>query len=249
MNIELIAHTQLSEKFYNKLSRSFPIEEGIDPSVTDGQLVALTAIRNCYSATPPTEIVCKEYNKYFKKKAKDGGIGTDADRLFRQIFHSGHLSTTEHITFTFAIEGVSRTLLAQLTRHRVGFSFSVESQRYVRLGKNDKSEGAEFYIPQQIKDNENALKTYENFLKLSQSTYDYLRSQCISPEESREVFPNATLTDIVMTVNLRSLLDFYSKRQAGKGAQKEITILAEELRNAVVEVEPWTDQFFEETKK
>jgi thymidylate synthase (FAD) len=243
LNVELIAHTQLSEKFRNKL---FP---EVDPTVTDGQLVALTAIRNCYSATPPTDIIHKEYNKYFKKKAKDGGTGTDAERLFRQIFHSGHLSTTEHITFTFTIEGVSRTLLAQLTRHRVGFSFSVESQRYVRLGKDDKSGGADFYIPEIVKNNLEAFEVYKKALQQSQTNYDKLRELGISPEESRELFPNATLTDIVMTVNLRSLLDFYSKRQHGKGAQEEICNLADELRKSVIEVEPWTDQFFEETTK
>ena len=44
----------------------------------------------------------------------------------------GHASPIEHASFTFGIEGVSRTLLAQITRHRIA-SFSVQSQRYVRL--------------------------------------------------------------------------------------------------------------------
>lgn len=247
MNVELIAHTQLSENFKQKMN--FLYERGeLKNHPTDGQAIALTAIRNCYSANKPTQIVEHEGYKYFDRKAKDGSDGTDADRLIRQIIHSGHLSTQEHITFTFAIEDVSRTLLAQLTRHRVGFSFSVESQRYCRMGTKDKSGGANFYIPKVIKDNPDALQMYKSFLEMSQTTYDYLRSVGITPEESREVFPNATLTNIVMTVNLRSLLDFYSKRQHGHGAQTEIADLAEELRKAVIEVEPWTDQFFEETK-
>jgi thymidylate synthase (FAD) len=244
LKVELIAHTQLSEKFKKKIEESIQ-----DYQTTDGQIIALTAIRNCYSATPPTHIVDDEAKRYFGKTAKDGGEGTDADRLIRQIIHSGHKSTIEHLSFTFAIEGVSRTLLAQLTRHRVGFSFSVESQRYCRLGSNDKSGGAEFYIPEIVKNNSEALEVYKNALKQSQTNYDKLRELGISPEESRELFPNATLTDIVMTVNLRSLLDFYSKRQHGKGAQEEICNLADELRKSVIEVEPWTDQFFEETTK
>ena len=38
----------------------------------------------------------------------------------------GHQSPIEHISFTFGIEEVSRTLLAQITRHRIA-SFSVRA--------------------------------------------------------------------------------------------------------------------------
>lgn len=47
-----------------------------------------------------------------------------------------------------------------------------------------------------------------------------------------------------MTVNLRSLLDFYAKRKKGNGAQLEITELAGHLRKEVVKVESWVDEFF-----
>ena len=45
-----------------------------------------------------------------------------------------HSSPLEHVSFSFAIEGISRACLAQLTRHRT-FKFNVQSQRYVD-GKN-----------------------------------------------------------------------------------------------------------------
>ncbi len=147
MNVQLIAHTQLSG-FFHESEDLFYEWAG---NATDGQAVALTAIRSCYSANKPTEIVAKEGAKYFGSKASDGGEGTDADRLFRHIVRSGHSSTLEHISFTFAIEGVSRALLAQLTRHRVGFSFSVQSQRYVRMGSDDKIGGFDYVLPDKVK--------------------------------------------------------------------------------------------------
>jgi thymidylate synthase (FAD) len=252
MNVTLLAHTQLSEQY----ARYFPCASDI-PFDTDDQAVALTAIRTCYSSNKPTEIVAKEGARYFGKTATDGEGGTEADRLFRQIVRSKHLSTLEHLTFTFAIEGVSRALLAQLTRHRVGFSFSVQSQRYVKLGSDDRSGGFDYVVPDSIKNGHQSehyfgltderLTVEELFhraMEISQQLYDSLRDHGIPAEDARAVLPNAAATNLVMTANLRALLDFYEKRRPGNGAQAEIAKLAEELRKAVVEVEPWTDQFF-----
>lgn len=261
MNVKLLAHTQLSEEFRKQFDygeQTFPDgyenNELNDMSVTDGQAVSLTSIRTCYSANKPSEIVAKEGVKYFGSKATDGEAGTEADRLFRQIVRSKHLSTLEHLSFTFAIEGVSRSLLAQLTRHRVGFSFSVQSQRYVRFGSDDKTGGFDYVVPSSITNEKSferngekihADAIFERAMELLQEAYDDLREAGVPPEDARMVLPNAAATNLVMTANLRALLDFYGKRHKGRGAQAEIAELAEELRKAVVEVEPWTDVFFE----
>ncbi|MGG4011436.1 FAD-dependent thymidylate synthase [Bacillus smithii] len=244
MNVTLLAHTKISEEFrsliYNEL---YDLDiQGVEP--TDGEVVALTAIRTCYSANKPTEIVAKEGARYFGKTATDGEGGTEADRLFRQIVRSKHLSTLEHLTFTFAIEGVSRALLAQLTRHRVGFSFSVQSQRYVKLGSDDRSGGFDYVVPEKVK-RIVAIDDFRKVMVIAQNYYDALRELGVPAEDARAVLPNATATNLVMSANLLALLDFYEKRRPGNGAQHEITQLAEELRKAVVEVEPWTEQFFE----
>lgn len=242
MNVKLLAHTQLSDEFWTELW------SGVSDSfyrATDGQIVALSAIRTCYSPLKPSEIVDKEGDKYFDNAATDGGNGTDADRLFRLIVKSGHTSTLESISFTFTIEGISRSLLAQLTRHRVGFSYSVQSQRYVKLGSTDKSGGFDYVVPDKIRDNADALYFFEGLMEDVQRAYDKLRDYGIPAEDARSVLPNAVATNLVMTANLRALLDFYGKRRKGRGAQNEITELAERLREAVVDVEPWTDAYFE----
>jgi thymidylate synthase (FAD) len=258
MNVKLLAHTKISEEFRQDIAHElYELDiQGIEP--TDGEVVALTAIRTCYSANKPSEIVAKEGDKYFNREATDGKGGTDADRLFRHIVNSGHTSTLEHITFTFAIEGVSRALLAQLTRHRVGFSYSVQSQRFVKFGSNDKSGGFDYVVPPKLdekwipKDEEqcyggyNAETLFHQVMGILQQVYDDLRKAGVPGEDARMLLPNAATTNLVMTANLRALLDFYSKRRKGRGAQWEIAELAEHLRKAVVEVEPWTDAFFEQ---
>jgi thymidylate synthase (FAD) len=254
MNVKLIAHTQLSEEFRMETEDPYFREDWW--KATHGQAVALTAIRTCYSPGKPSEIVAKEGAKYFGKQATDGEAGTEADRLFRMIVRSGHTSTLEHLSFTFAIEGVSRALLAQLTRHRVGFSYSVQSQRYVKFGSNDRSGGMEYVVPDSVKDKAKklpgdefyddlpAFDIFEEAMRQAQSYYDMLRQSGVPAEDCRAVLPQASACNLVMTANLRAILEFYSKRQPGKGAQKEITELAVALKDAVINVEPWTAQFF-----
>lgn len=246
MKVRLIGHTKLNDSFYeNDVFGSEFHDMYADNKVTGGQAIALTAIRTCYSSNKPSEIIKKEGARYFGRKASDGKGGSDADRLIRMIVSSGHTSTLEHLTFTFAIEGVSRALLAQLTRHRVGFSYSVQSQRYVRFGSNDKTGGFGYVIPKSIRQKGGeAEKEFKAVMSSLQTEYDRLRSLGIPPEDARAVLPNAATCNLVMTANLRSLLDFYEKRRPGNGAQAEIAELAERLKDEVIAVEPWTEPFF-----
>ena len=239
MNVTLLAHTQLTEYMKDKLFVVLDDADFMDVhDVTDGQVVALAAIRQCYSHKTALEVLETESEKYFGEKGKEG------QRLFKQIVSSGHTSTLEHISFTFAVEGVSRALLAQLTRHR-HISFSVQSQRYVKLSSESRSGGFDYAIPATIEEGD--LETLGYFLQTIediQSFYDNLIARGIPQEDARAVLPNAATTNLVMTLNLRTALDFYSKRKPGNGAQTEITQLAETIKVIVVDAEPWTEHFF-----
>lgn len=248
MEVKLIAHTQLSNEFINQL-----ISELEYLPFSSGQATALTAIRTCYSANKPSEILALEYEKYFGQRAKDGKEGTEADRLIRHIMNSGHTSTLEHISFTFALEGVSRSLLAQLTRHR-HLSFSVQSQRYVKFGSDDKSGGMDYVVPPSISEDKltrgvggvpiYADEVFNEAMERAQEYYDLLRKVGVPAEDARMVLPNAASTNIIMTGNLRTFLEFYSKRGEGTHAQWEIKDLAEKVKQEVTKVEKWTKPFF-----
>lgn len=244
MKVMLMSHSKLSDEFLETLGEHNP-DAYFFASTRNGQVIALTAIRTCYSHLKPSEIFATEYERYFENEATDGHGGSDADRLFRQIHSSGHTSTLEHISFTFLIEGVSRALLAQLTRHRVGFSFSVQSQRYVKFGSDNKSGGFGYVVPPKIQNNPDALYRYEGAMEEAQRMYDTLRELGVPAEDARSVLPNGASTNLTMTANLTALLHFYGKRKPGRGGQFEITQLAETIREKVETVEPWTSQFFE----
>ena len=233
MKVILLAHTQLSESFKDSISGF---------NAQDGQAVALTAIRTCYSHNTPSTIVEFEGERYFGRAAKDGEGGTETDRLIRHIVNSGHTSTLEHINYTFAIEGVSRSLLAQITRHR-HFSFSVQSQRYNKLETGSKSGGFDYITPDYMYADQGLLDEYIGMMQTIQTWYDDLRDMGLPAEDARFILPNATTCNMALTGNLRSFLEFYGKRSE-KGAQWEIRDLAELIKNEIVTVEPWTDSFF-----
>jgi thymidylate synthase (FAD) len=258
MKVKLIAHTELSDAFLEEVEPDPYYDEILPFKINPRAAVALSAIRTCYSPGLPSEIVKNEGAKYFGSKATDGDSGSEADRLMRHIVNSGHTSTLEHISYVFAVEGVSRSLLAQLSRHRVGVSLSVQSQRYVRFGSGDKSGGFDYVTPPKILEITNiqwdadrrlvdhtAKEIYEGFMGEAQRVYDALRAAGVPAEDARFVLPNAATCNFVLTVNLTALLSFYSKRRKGRGAQWEIADLAEELRAAVVAVDPWTGPYFE----
>ena len=152
----------------------------------------------------------------------------DQSSFIEKLMNMGHESVLEHVSFTFGIEGVSRVLLAQLTRHRIA-SFSVQSQRYVSY-----ENGFGFIIPESIEALGNdAVKKYEEQMKTIESWYREWQQALgqqgeKSNEDARFVLPNACETRIIVTMNARELLHFFSLRMCSR-AQWEIRNMAEQM--------------------
>ncbi|MGC9314257.1 MAG: FAD-dependent thymidylate synthase [bacterium] len=146
-----------------------------------------TAARTCYSPDSPSNIFTDEIA--FEKMT----------RLLDKVIDAGHHSVLEHISFTFAIEGISRTCSHQLVRHRIA-SFSQQSQRYVESGP----EGT--VRPGTIEFNDNAREIFDDIIRQSGEIYSELTEMDIPAEDARFVLPNACTTNIVMTMNFRELM-------------------------------------------
>jgi len=135
-----------------------------------------------------------------------------------KILKKHHEDVLEHASATFEIVGVSRALLAQLTRHRL-CSFSVRSQRYCN------EESAEFLIPLDIKKSLSNSNLYHDFLLDVKKLYKNLIANGIKKEDARMVLPQSTLTNLVMTANFRQLRHIF-KLRCHKSAQWEIKEMA-----------------------
>lgn len=166
--------------------------------------------------------------------------------FLNKLMSYGHASPIEHVSFTFAAEGISRTLSHQLVRHRIA-SYSQQSQRYVKLDQ------FEYIIPREIEKDEKAKKIFIEAMEKSQRSYDeltkILKDKYINNgmkkipaekkaiEDARYVFPNACETKIVFTMNARSLMNFFELRCCNR-AQWEIHALADEMLKEVKKVAP-----------
>lgn len=141
--------------------------------------------------------------------------------LVEKIVDLGHLSTLEHVSFTFAVEGVSRVLTHQLVRHRLA-SYSQQSQRYV--AEHD----FEYIVPPSVKGNKQAEAVFDKLMADIREAYNILTTLGVHREDARYCLANATETKIVISMNARELLHFFRLRCCTR-AQWEIRKLAESM--------------------
>ena len=153
-----------------------------------------------------------------------------AARLVERVRELGHLSTFEHASFTFAIEGVSRALTHQLVRHRLA-SYSQQSQRYVE------ERAFEYIIPPSVAANPQAEERFRRLMEEIRKTYAELVTLGIPREDARYCLANATETKILVTMNARELLHFFRVRCCMR-AQWEIRSLAEAMLREVRQKAP-----------
>lgn len=150
---------------------------------------------------------------------------SDDGKIMNHCYSSGHQSVLEFADFTFHIEGPSRALLAQLTRHRVA-SYAVRSQRYCD------EDGFEYVTPKTITDNLAAKVKFSNAMLYLQDVYTSLQDMGIPNEDARFVLPNACATVIEVKMNGRELVHFMNERLCTR-AQWEIRDLAKAMKKCV----------------
>lgn len=145
-----------------------------------------------------------------------------------RCLRNGHTSVAEHVSASFRIEGISRSCLEQLTRHRMA-SFSVMSQRYCEI------DGDDWYVipPSVIEAGEEVGFCAE--ANKAAKAYRRLLAKGVKKEDARFLLPEATKTNLVMTINARSLMNFLSLR-LDKSAQWEIRKLANAMVHALKEI-------------
>jgi thymidylate synthase (FAD) len=172
---------------------------------------------------------------------KEGIEQGDQSKFIAKLIEMDHLSPVEHACFTFGVEGVSRSLLAQITRHRIA-SYSVKSQRYVSAKSQD-NETFNYIIPDGIKRlGHQYVEKYKQQMMQIQSWYDEwvkLLGDKGEPsnEDARFVLPNAAETKLLVTMNARELMHFFRLRCCNR-AQWEIRELAKEMLKQVLKVAP-----------
>lgn len=197
----------------------------------DALKIACDAAARCYSGLTNEDLV-----DFIDNKDRD-----DLRKYINGVINTGHLSTIEHVSYTFMIEGVSRAFLAQISRHRLA-SFSVQSQRYVKLD----GDGEAWYImPPAIESREECKEIFLKHMSASVDAYNKLcdiliaagRTDEQAQEDARFVLPEATQTRMVVTMNARELMHFFNMRCCNR-AQWEIRSVANKMLSLVKQATP-----------
>lgn len=149
--------------------------------------------------------------------------------ILHKLLDSGHLSTLEHVKFTFGISGVSRVLTHQLVRHRIA-SYSQQSQRYVK-------NAGDYIIPPSIANHPDLLEEFQACIHKAHETYQSLTAKGVPQEDARYALANAVETKIIVTMNARQLYHFFALRCCTR-AQWEIRALANQMLRLCTDVAP-----------
>lgn len=205
------------------------------------EVLIAAAAKLCYSASTIENLM-------------DNLTAENTEKFIANLLSYGHESPVEHVSFTFGVEGVSRSFLAQITRHRIA-SFSVQSQRYV------KSDDFAFVTPPQVAADEAAAKIFDEAMQNAINSYNNLAdiladkhyktfiaqgktekaaksaAEKAAIEDARFVLPNAAETKMIFTMNVRSLYNFFRLRCCNR-AQWEIREVATQMVKLVHEVSP-----------
>lgn len=185
--------------------------------------VIYTAARTCYSAGRPSELWAEEAPR------------ERMERLIRRVVESGHHSVLEHVAFTFALEGVSRSCSHQLVRHRLA-SYSQQSQRYVK--------GPFPYVtpPSWAGAGPGLAGRYQQAMAELSDLYEQALAAGIPAEDARFVLPQAVTTHLTMSMNVRELVHTVGLRTCTR-AQWEIQELFTRVAAAVQAVDPFLGSF------
>lgn len=185
----------------------------------DPERAIATAARLCYAPVGASELMETMPPERIKS-------------VLSTIMKSGHFSTLEHVSYTFAIDGVSRALTHQLVRHRLA-SFNQQSQRYVKF-----KDGLNTIKPASVAEDEEANALFDEAIDAAVEAYKKLLDAGVPAEDARYLLPNAAETKIVVTMNVRELLHFFELRCCNR-AQWEIRELAHKMLDLVRPTAPY----------
>lgn len=199
----------------------------------DPEETIVTAASLCYSGSSIKDLITQ--NTKYKKE----GVLKKAVNKIRMLKEKKHLSPLEHASFTFGIEGISRACSHQLVRHRIA-SYAQQSQRYVSM------EEFNYIIPRSVETSKNLTHSfkdeegdnidgevsgdfwYSTVMSQINQWYTQLIQAGVPAEDARYVLPNACETKIIVTMNARELLHFFTIRCCNC-AQWEIKEMAIEM--------------------
>lgn len=247
--VYLVAKTAPTGEHWQWLDDMGASDFEIPSETPPGTALTTLAGKRCYKSFSP------ELNKNLTR------VRGDLSAFIENILSTGHGSVLEHVSYTFAIENVSRILTAEFNRHRAGMAVSEGSMRFIRY------DDMMYWIPPSIHDKptdsdelrdrkQQSRVIFERaFSQAEQNYQDLCQLWGINEADSfkekkeltslfRRVIPMGVATGGVWTGNLRALRHIFTMR-CDPAAEEEICYVASMMLERMVEAEPDVFRDFE----
>lgn len=131
-------------------------------------------------------------------------------KLLKNCITKGHESILEHEKITIRLVcdiGVYK----DLTRHRTGTAFSIESTRYCNYSKDKFTNNIKFIDPVFIKDKKNYEIWKKTMMEIEKYYIEMANNGAIT-DELRMLLPHSTAAEVTMTCNIREWRHILSLR-------------------------------------
>lgn len=220
-------------------------------------------------STPnPEKTICKAARNDYRNEGLSGssfgeimdsvdGETTEEKKetLLHHLISREHYGPLEHVHASFNIEGVSRVVMAQATRHRL-LSWDNQSQRYVDFSDPDYTVPESFTNPEHFtrddgqvelteEEQEELAQQYRLMVEMSSKQYEKLVDEGIPKEDARYVLPTSMQVNCVMSGNLRALLHVVNMRSKAN-VQSETRELADKIDEEIAEWVPTVHEIIDE---
>ena len=159
-----------------------------------------------------TGTVTSETLPAFTARESHQSQGTYQDdlRLTEDLINWGHTTPFEGLTFTYRVEGISKSLAGQWTRHRAGIGWTFRSTRYV----DSKLNGFVYPLFEYLDDPMFAYEEYEDLHKVVMNRVDILTKKGVDKQEARRLQPVGFATSAYVYTNARQMFNFFNLRVA-----------------------------------
>lgn len=160
---------------------------------------------------------------------------TSAKNMIKMLIKSGHESVLEHFTISVKMK-VDVGVYKDVTRHRAGTAFSIESTRFCNYYKGKFGNELTFIQPCNIEENSDMYKTWLEAMQHIEDSYMKMAEQGAKPDQLRMILPHSTAGEVTMTANLRAWRHIFKMRcakAAHPSVQQVMKMILKELHQSI----------------
>lgn len=159
----------------------------------------------------------------YRSEDKITADGESAKKIVRTLSQAGHGAMLEHATISMRYVS-NIAAYKDLTRHRAGTSYAVESTRFCSYDKGKFGSEIKFLDPIEFDKSSLKYQVWLNAMQQAEKNYMDLASMGAKPDELSLVLPQSTAAEFVITANVRAWNNIFNLRAVGhsRGCVKQI---------------------------